>query len=77
MQKGTLDTVLDILREGHEAAPHLSYLGSSHESLRRQTLMRYKSHCIKRQVALHGGFVERLRCYRYFIRGNFAMPMSW
>ncbi len=37
-QKGTLDTVLDILREGHEAGPHLSCRDSSRESLR-QILM--------------------------------------
>ncbi|MFJ2989015.1 methylenetetrahydrofolate reductase [NAD(P)H] [Collimonas sp. NPDC087041] len=52
-QKGTLDTVLDIRSEGHEAAPHLSCLGSSRESLR-EILTQYKSHGIKRLVALRG-----------------------
>jgi methylenetetrahydrofolate reductase (NADPH) len=52
-QKGTLDTVLDIRSEGHEAAPHLSCLGSSRESLR-AILGQYKDHGIKRLVALRG-----------------------
>ena len=52
-QKGTLDTVLDIRGEGHEAAPHLSCLGSSRESLR-TILAQYKDHGIKRLVALRG-----------------------
>ncbi|AMO97486.1 5,10-methylenetetrahydrofolate reductase [Collimonas fungivorans] len=52
-QKGTLDTVLDIRGEGHEAAPHLSCLGSSRESLR-TILTQYKDHGIKRLVALRG-----------------------
>jgi methylenetetrahydrofolate reductase (NADPH) len=33
-QKGTLETVLDIRKAGYEAAPHLSCVGSSRESLR-------------------------------------------
>lgn len=52
-QKGTLDTVLDIRSEGHEAAPHMSCLGSSRESLR-AILTQYKDHGIKRLVALRG-----------------------
>ncbi|HWW06428.1 methylenetetrahydrofolate reductase [NAD(P)H] [Collimonas sp.] len=52
-QKGTLDTVLDIRSEGHEAAPHLSCLGSSREALR-TILTQYKDHGIKRLVALRG-----------------------
>jgi methylenetetrahydrofolate reductase (NADPH) len=52
-QEGTLETVLDIKREGHEAAPHLSCIGSSRDSLR-EILNRYKSHGIKRLVALRG-----------------------
>ncbi|SFH83371.1 5,10-methylenetetrahydrofolate reductase (NAD(P)) [Collimonas sp. OK307] len=52
-QKGTLDTVLDIRSEGHEAAPHLSCLGSSRESLR-SILAQYKDNGIKRLVALRG-----------------------
>lgn len=52
-QKGTLDTVLEIRREGYDAAPHLSCLGSSRESLR-AILAEYKMHGIKRLVALRG-----------------------
>lgn len=52
-QKGTLDTVLDIRREGHDAAPHLSCMGSSRDSLR-AILAEYKSHGIRRLVALRG-----------------------
>ncbi|RLM48629.1 methylenetetrahydrofolate reductase [NAD(P)H], partial [Halorubrum sp. Atlit-28R] len=33
-QQGTRDTVLEIKREGHDAAPHLSCLGTSRETLR-------------------------------------------
>lgn len=52
-QKGTLDTVLEIRGEGHVAAPHLSCLGSSRESLR-MILAQYKENGIKRLVALRG-----------------------
>lgn len=52
-QKGTLDTVLEIQREGQEAAPHLSCIGSSRESLR-AILDEYKSNGIRRLVALRG-----------------------
>lgn len=33
-QQGTLDTVLEILHEGHIAAPHLSCVGGSREQIR-------------------------------------------
>ncbi|QRX83957.1 methylenetetrahydrofolate reductase [NAD(P)H] [Glaciimonas sp. PAMC28666] len=52
-QKGTLDTVLEIRNEGHDAAPHISCLGSSRESLR-AILTQYKENGIKRLVALRG-----------------------
>ncbi|GGI19870.1 MAG: methylenetetrahydrofolate reductase [NAD(P)H] [Oxalicibacterium faecigallinarum] len=52
-QHGTLDTVLEIRKAGHDAAPHLSCIGSSRESLR-AILQEYKSHGIKRIVALRG-----------------------
>ena len=52
-QQGTLDTVLEILAEGHAAAPHLSCVGGSKESIR-EILNQYKSHGIKRLVALRG-----------------------
>ncbi|MDB5776707.1 MAG: 5,10-methylenetetrahydrofolate reductase [Herbaspirillum sp.] len=52
-QQGTRDTVLDILSEGHGAAPHLSCLGSSRDTLRAM-LADYKAQGIKRLVALRG-----------------------
>ncbi|HJV54237.1 MAG TPA: methylenetetrahydrofolate reductase [NAD(P)H] [Noviherbaspirillum sp.] len=52
-QKGTLETVLEIKREGYEAAPHLSCIGSSRDSLR-TILNEYKANGIKRLVALRG-----------------------
>jgi methylenetetrahydrofolate reductase (NADPH) len=52
-QKGTLETILDIRREGHNAAPHLSCIGSSREDLR-GILKEYRANGIKRIVALRG-----------------------
>ncbi len=52
-QQGTLDTVLQIRGAGHDAAPHISCLGSSRANLR-DILQSYKSHGIKRLVALRG-----------------------
>ncbi len=52
-QQGTLDTVLEILSEGHAAAPHLSCVGGSRASIR-AVLQQFKQHGIKRVVALRG-----------------------
>jgi methylenetetrahydrofolate reductase (NADPH) len=52
-QQGTLDTVLEIMAEGHEAAPHLSCVGGSRASIR-AILQQFKGHGIKRLVALRG-----------------------
>ncbi|WP_233865140.1 methylenetetrahydrofolate reductase [NAD(P)H] [Paraburkholderia adhaesiva] len=52
-QQGTLDTVVDIAKEGIDAAPHLSCIGSSKESLR-DILGQYRSHGIRHIVALRG-----------------------
>lgn len=52
-QKGTLETVLDIRRDGYDAAPHLSCIGSSRDDLR-AILNTYRSHGIRRVVALRG-----------------------
>jgi len=52
-QKGTLDTVLDIRRDGHDAAPHLSCMGSSRDTLA-AILAQYKEAGIRRLVALRG-----------------------
>ncbi|MBN3723472.1 methylenetetrahydrofolate reductase [NAD(P)H] [Burkholderia sp. Ac-20379] len=52
-QQGTLDTVLDMQKDGLEAAPHLSCIGSSKDSLR-AILEQYRSHGIRHIVALRG-----------------------
>ena len=52
-QQGTLDTVLEMAKDGIEAAPHLSCIGSSKESLR-AILERYRSNGIRHIVALRG-----------------------
>jgi methylenetetrahydrofolate reductase (NADPH) len=52
-QSGTRDTVLEIHKEGHIAAPHISCIGRSRADLR-EILTEYKSAGIKRLVALRG-----------------------
>ncbi len=52
-QRGTLDTVLEILAAGADAAPHLSCVGGSRESIR-AVLDEFKAHGIRRLVALRG-----------------------
>jgi methylenetetrahydrofolate reductase (NADPH) len=49
----TLDTVLQIKAAGQPAAPHISCIGSSRESLR-STLATYREHGIRHLVALRG-----------------------
>ena len=50
---GTLSTVLDIQKDGFEAAPHLSCIGSTRESLT-SILDEYKQGGIRHIVALRG-----------------------
>ena len=52
-QQGTLDTVVEIRQEGHDAAPHLSCVGGTRDSIR-DILRQYQSHDIRRLVALRG-----------------------
>lgn len=52
-QQGTLDTVLDIMADGHPAAPHLSCVGATRESIR-TILKQFQQHGIRRLVALRG-----------------------
>ncbi len=52
-QQGTLDTVLDMAKDGLVAAPHLSCIGSSKEDLR-AILERYRASGIRHIVALRG-----------------------
>ncbi|MEJ5211384.1 MAG: methylenetetrahydrofolate reductase [NAD(P)H] [Burkholderiales bacterium] len=49
----TLETVLEIQAEGYNAAPHLSCIGSTRESIR-EVLATYKAHGIRHIVALRG-----------------------
>jgi methylenetetrahydrofolate reductase (NADPH) len=52
-QQGTLDTVLDIMADGHLAAPHLSCIGATRESIR-TILQQFQVQGIRRLVALRG-----------------------
>jgi methylenetetrahydrofolate reductase (NADPH) len=52
-QAGTRDTVLEIHREGHQAAPHLSCIGRTRAELR-DIISEYKSEGIRHIVALRG-----------------------
>ena len=52
-QEGTLKTVQDIRAAGHQAAPHLSCIGSTVESIR-GILHQYRASGIKHIVALRG-----------------------
>lgn len=52
-QDGTLATVQEILAEGMAAAPHLSCIGQTRESIR-QRLDAYRSAGVRRIVALRG-----------------------
>src|SRR5512139_951016 len=49
----TLETVLDIQRQGYEAAPHISCVASTHANIR-QTLQGYRDSGIRHLVALRG-----------------------
>ncbi len=52
-REGTLDTVLEIRREGLAAAPHISCIGASRETLR-DVLAQYRGNGIRHLVALRG-----------------------
>lgn len=49
----TMETVLEIQREGFQAAPHISCISSSKAEIR-ELLQTYQAHGIKRLVALRG-----------------------
>ena len=52
-REGTLSTVLEICKEGHKAAPHLSCIASTRADLR-AVIEEYKRHGIHHIVALRG-----------------------
>ncbi|MCB1932095.1 MAG: methylenetetrahydrofolate reductase [NAD(P)H] [Candidatus Accumulibacter sp.] len=63
----TLETVLEIQREGHAAAPHLSCIGSTRDSIR-SILDQYRAHGIRHLVALRGDLpsgMARPGAFRY------------
>ena len=59
-QQGTLDTVLSIKNAGFEAAPHLTCVGASRESLH-DLLQTYIDNGINRIVALRGDMPSGMR----------------
>ena len=76
----TLSSVLDIRTMGHAAAPHISCIAATRDSLR-EWLQRYKDHGIKHLVALRGDLPSGLGAageFRYanelveFIRAEFG-----
>jgi len=52
-REGTLGTVLEIRKDGHAAAPHISCIASSRDDLRK-VIHEYKGHGIRHIVALRG-----------------------
>jgi methylenetetrahydrofolate reductase (NADPH) len=52
-REGTLETVLEIRKAGHEAAPHISCVASTRKDIGEQ-LERYKANGIRHLVALRG-----------------------
>ena len=52
-QERTFETVFEIQNEGHQAAPHLSCIGSTRSNIR-EILNEYKAAGIRRTVALRG-----------------------
>jgi methylenetetrahydrofolate reductase (NADH) len=52
-REGTLATVLEFRADGLEAAPHLSCISGTRDSIR-EVLARYRSHGIRHLVALRG-----------------------
>lgn len=72
-QQGTLQTVLDIQAAGetagYGAAPHLSCVGASRDSIR-AILREYQSHGIRRIVALRGDLPSGMGQYGEFHYAN-------
>ena len=68
-REGTLETVLEIRRAGHEAAPHISCVASTRKDIAEQ-LERYKSHGIRHLVALRGDLPSGLAASGEFRYAN-------
>jgi methylenetetrahydrofolate reductase (NADPH) len=56
----TLETVLEIQRQGLQAAPHLSCIGASRDQIR-EILGTYRDHGIRHMVALRGDIPSGMR----------------
>jgi methylenetetrahydrofolate reductase (NADPH) len=59
-QAGTIDAVLEIQQSGIDAAPHLTCIGASKESVR-ELINHYKDNGISRIVALRGDMPSGMR----------------
>lgn len=59
-QEGTFDTVKEIQEKGYEAAPHLSCIGGTRDSIR-SLLDKYQGIGVKRIVALRGDLPSGMR----------------
>lgn len=59
-QEGTFDTVKEIQEKGYDAAPHLSCIGGSRDSIR-ELLNKYIEIGVKRIVALRGDMPSGMR----------------
>lgn len=59
-QQGTIETVKDMLAAGYDAAPHLSCIGASRESIL-ELLQLYQQMGVKRIVALRGDMPSGMR----------------
>lgn len=68
-REGTLETVLEIINAGHNAAPHISCVASSREDIAEQ-LERYRSHGIRHIVALRGDLPSGLAASGEFRYAN-------
>ena len=68
-QQGTIETVLEIQKSGIEAAPHLTCVGSTKESVR-DLLNFYVENSIKRIVALRGDMPSGMREMGEFRHAN-------
>jgi len=65
----TLSTVLDIRAMGHAAAPHISCIASTRDSIR-EWLQRYQDHGIRHLVALRGDLPSGLAAAGEFQYAN-------
>ncbi|MGE5639511.1 MAG: methylenetetrahydrofolate reductase [NAD(P)H] [Clostridia bacterium] len=68
-REGTLDTVLEIRKGGHEGAPHISCIASTREEIAAQ-LGRYRENGIRHLVALRGDLPSGLASAGEFRHAN-------